>query len=169
MDTFEYIFTSNTGDRYIVKILQDGTRFLSPDVIDLLKSQDVEVWGIYLNRVGSFQHVTSMRDLSIISKQIYGFFMSHENALLYYVCDDIAEVPMNARKKAEGYTVQYYRNRLFSNLFQKFQGLLDIHVVDIPISIDACGNDMYIHLIAREEHEKDAELIKQDVLAGFSK
>ena len=43
MDTFEYIFTSNTGDRYIVKILQDGARFLSPDVIELLKSQDVEV------------------------------------------------------------------------------------------------------------------------------
>ena len=79
MDTFEYIFTSNTDDRYIVKILQDYS------------------------------------------------------------------------------------------LFQKFQGLLDIHVVDIPICIDACGNDMYIHLIAREEHEKDAELIKQDVLAGFSK
>ena len=169
MDTFEYIFTSNTGDRYIVKILQDGARFLSSHVMDLLKSQNVEVWGIYLNRVGSFQHVTSMRDLSIISKQIYGFFMSHENALLYYVCDDIAEVPMNARKKAEGYTVQYYRNRLFSNLFLKFQGLFGIRVVDIPICIDACGNDMYIHLIARKEQEEFAEQIKQDVLEGFSK
>ena len=70
MDTFEYIFTSKTGDRYIVKILQDGARFLSSRVMNLLKSQDVEVWGIYLNRVGNFQHVTGMRDLSIISKQI---------------------------------------------------------------------------------------------------
>ena len=30
----------------------------------------------------------------------------------------MADVPMNARKKAEGYTVQYYRNKLFSNLLR---------------------------------------------------
>ena len=77
--------------------------------------------------------------LSLISNQIYSFFRSHDNAILYYVCDDIADVPMNARKKAEGFSVQYYRNRLFTSLFHKLQGLLDMNVVDLPICIDACG------------------------------
>ena len=58
---------------------------------------------------------------------------------------------MNARKKAEGFSVQYYRNRLFTSLFYKLQGLLDMNVVDLPICIDACGNDMYIHIMVREE------------------
>ena len=169
MDTFEYTFTSKSGDRYIVKIQNDGVRFLSPEMKSNLNLADVEVWGIYLNRVGSYKNVTSIRDLSIISKQIYSFFLSHENVVLYYVCDDIADVPMNARKKAEGYTVQYYRNKLFSNLFQKLQGILEVHVVDLPICIDACGNDMYIHVIARESHLNTAIAIKQDVLDGFSK
>lgn len=77
--------------------------------------------------------------------------------------------PMNARKKAEGYTVQYYRNKLFSKLFMKIQGLLDVHVLDIPICIDACGNDMFIHIIARAKHEQIALDMKEDVIEGFSK
>ena len=169
MDTFEYSFSSKNGDRYIVKIQKDGERFLSSKMLSTLDVSDMEVWGIYLNRVGNIKNVTSIRDLSIISKQIYGFFLSHENVIMYYVCDDMAEVPMNAKKKAEGYSVQYYRNRLFSNLFQKLQSLLSIRVVDLPICIDACGNDMYIHIIARAEHFDVATKIKQDVLEGFSK
>lgn len=151
MDAFEYRFTSKTGDIYIVRILNDGSRFLSSEIVSALEKSDVEVWGIYLNRVGSYKHVTGIRDLSLISNQIYSFFRSHDNAILYYVCDDIADVPMNARKKAEGFSVQYYRNRLFTSLFHKLQGLLDMNVVDLPICIDACGNDMYIHIMVREE------------------
>ena len=117
MDAFEYRFTSKTGDIYIVRILNDGARFLSSEMISALEKSDVEVWGIYLNRVGSYKHVAGIRDLSHISNQIYSFFRSHDNAILYYVCDDIADVPMNARKKAEGFSVQYYRNRLFTSLF----------------------------------------------------
>ena len=169
MDTFEYSFSSKTGDRYIVKIQKDGERLLSPEMISTLDTYDMEVWGIYLNRIGSFKNVTSIHDLSIISKQIYSFFVSHDNVILYYVCDDIAEVPMNAKKKTAGFSVQYYRNRLFSNLFQKLQLLLRIRVVDLPICIDACGNEMYIHLIARAEHFDVANRIKLDVLEGFSK
>jgi hypothetical protein len=169
MDAFEYRFTSKTGDVYIVRILNDGARFLSSEMISVLEKSDVEVWGIYLNRVGSYKHVTGIRDLSLISNQIYSFFKSHDNAILYYVCDDIADVPMNARKKAEGFSVQYYRNRLFTSLFYKLQGLLDMNVVDLPICIDACGNDMYIHIMVREEQLDVAKRIKQDVLDGFSK
>ena len=113
--------------------------------------------------------MTGIRDLSLISNQIYSFFRSHDNAILYYVCDDIADVPMNARKKTEGFSVQYYRNRLFTSLFHKLQGLLDMNVVDLPICIDACGNDMYIHIMVREEQLDVAKRIKQDVLDGFSK
>ena len=42
-------------------------------------------------------------------------------------------------------------------------------VVDLPICIDACGNDMYIHVMVREGQLDIANRIKQDVLDGFSK
>lgn len=41
-------------------------------------------------------------------------------------------------------------------------------VVDLPICIDACGNDMYIHVMVREGQLDIANRIKQDVLDGFS-
>ena len=44
-----------------------------------------------------------------------------------------------------------------------------MNVVDLPICIDACGNDMYIHIMVREEQQDVAKRIKQDVLDGFSK
>ena len=47
--------------------------------------------------------------------------------------------------------------------------LLDMNVFDLPICIDACGNDMYIHIMVREEQLDVAKRIKQDVLDGFSK
>ena len=169
MDIFEYTFTSKVGDRYIVKIQNDGFRMLSDSLVHQLENQEIEVWGIYLNRIGSYKNVTSMKDLSVISRQIYNFFESHENVVLYYVCDDLAAVPMNPRKAAEGFTVQYYRNRLFTALFKKLQNILESHVIDMPICIDACGNDMYIHVISRVEHQGIAAKIKQDVLEGFSK
>lgn len=42
-------------------------------------------------------------------------------------------------------------------------------VVDLPICIDACGNDMYIHVMVRKGQLDIANRIKQDVLDGFSK
>lgn len=44
-----------------------------------------------------------------------------------------------------------------------------MNVVDLPICIDACGNDMYIHIMVRKEQLDVAKRIKQDVLDGFSK
>lgn len=76
---------------------------MSSEINSALEKSDVEVWGIYLNRIGSYKHVTGIRDLSLISNQIYSFFRSHDNAILYYVCDDIADVPMNARKRQKAF------------------------------------------------------------------
>ena len=41
--------------------------------------------------------------------------------------------------------------------------------MDLPICIDACGNDMYIHVMVRKGQFDIANRIKQDVLDGFSK
>ena len=43
MDAFEYRFTSKTGDIYIVRILNDGARFLSSEINSALEKSDDEV------------------------------------------------------------------------------------------------------------------------------
>lgn len=65
MDSWEYTFSNNVGNKYIVKIMKDGKRFLSSNMQGLLQSMNVGVWGIYLNRMGNFKNVASMNDLRL--------------------------------------------------------------------------------------------------------
>lgn len=65
MDSWEYTFSYNVGNKYIVKIMKDGKRFLSSNMQGLLQSMNVGVWGIYLNRMGNFKNVASMNDLRL--------------------------------------------------------------------------------------------------------
>ena len=44
MDAFEYRFTSKTGDIYIVRILNDGARFLSSEIISALEKYAKNNW-----------------------------------------------------------------------------------------------------------------------------
>ena len=76
---------------------------------------------------------------------------------------------MNFKKKKMGMLVQEYRNRLFTSMFEKIVRKLNVSVVDTPIYIDACGNDVYIHLMSREIHAEIAKLISKDIHKGFDK
>ena len=46
--------------------------------------------------------------------------------------------------------------------------LLDMNVVDLPICIDACGNDMYIHISFILEHIVGGHKISAITLMGTS-
>lgn len=48
-------------------------------------------------------------------------------------------------------------------------GKLNVSVIDTPIYIDACGNDVYFHLKSREIHADIAEIISKDIHKGFDK
>ena len=85
-----------------------------------------------------------MKLLNKISQTIASFFIGHPNAILFYQCDDISDVPMIVKK-------------------------LSLSVVDTPIYIDACGNDIYIHIISREIHIDVVDKIKKDIHFGFDK
>lgn len=124
---------------------------------------------IYLERLGNVQKVTPIKLLNRISHLIATFFLGHPKAILYYQCDDISEVPMSFNKKKTGILVQEYRNRLFTTLFEKVSKELSVAVVDTPIYIDACGNDIYIHLMSREVHVDLARKISEDIHEGFDK
>lgn len=76
---------------------------------------------------------------------------------------------MNERHKQDGVEVQRYRNELFSVLFEKASRDADEPFCDTPIFIDACGNMIYIHILARQCHQRFVDIIKQDVCDGFSK
>ena len=164
-----YSFSNSAGDKFYLRLAADSELFLSKELTSFLKQKDFELWGIYLERLGDAQKVTPMKLLNKVSQLIATFFIGHPNAILYYQCDDISDVPMNLKKKKMGMLVQEYRNRLFTSMFEKIVRKLNVSVVDTPIYIDACGNDVYIHLMSREIHEEIAKLISKDIHKGFDK
>ncbi len=169
MKEIVYTFNNSEGDKFYLRLASDGRQFLSEELSSLVESEDFELWGIYLERLGNAQKVTPMNLLNKISQLIATFFVGHPNAILYYQCDDISDVPMSFNKKEAGVLVQEYRNRLFTTLFEKVSRKLSVSVIDTPIYIDACGNDIYIHLMSREIHVDMAKKISQDIHEGFDK
>lgn len=164
-----YKFKNSEGDEFRLRLVSDSRQFLSEEMSSLVEKEDFELWGIYLERLGNAQKVTPMRLLNKISHLIATFFIGHPKSILYYQCDDISDVPMSYNKKKSGLLVQAYRNRLFTTLFEKVSRKLSVAVVDTPIYIDACGNDIYIHLMSREIHVDMAKKISTDIHEGFDK
>lgn len=164
-----YSFSNSSGDKFYIRLAADSDLFLSNEMSLFLKDKDFELWGIYLERLGNAQKVAPVKLLNKVSQLIATFFIGHPNAILYYQCDDISEVPMSFKKKETWMSVQEYRNRLFTNMFEKIVRKMNISVVDTPIYIDACGNDVYIHLISREKHTDIVKIISKDIHEGFDK
>lgn len=164
-----YTFNNSVGDKFYLRLANDSRQFLSEEMASLLEKEDFELWGIYLERLGNVQKVTPMNLLNKISHLLATFFIGHPRSILYYQCDDISDVPMSFKKKELGLLVQEYRNRLFTTLFKKVSKEMSVAVVDTPIYIDACGNDVYIHLMSREIHVDMAKKISTDIHEGFDK
>ena len=169
MEEVVYTFSNSVGDKFYLRLACDSYLFLSEEMASLVKENGFELWGIYLERLGNAQKVTPMKLLNKFSQLIASFFIGHPNAILYYQCDDISDVPMSFKKKKSGIPVQEYRNRLFTTLFEKVVKKLNVSIIDTPIYIDACGNDVYIHLMSREIHVDMVQKISKDIHKGYDK
>ena len=97
-----YSFSNSAGDKFYLRLAADSDLFLSKELASFLKDKGFELWGIYLERLGNVQKVTPMKLLNKVSQLIATFFIGHPNAILYYQCDDISDVPMSFKKKETG-------------------------------------------------------------------
>lgn len=85
--------------------------------------------------VTSGDNPTTIQTLSLISEGIGRTFLMNPKAVLYYYCDDLAEVPKSYRK--DYMWPQEYRSHLFSIMFQRFMikhNALDI--IDVTLMIE---------------------------------
>lgn len=164
-----YEIRNSVGDKYTVKLVRDADKFLSEGVRRVLSDNHLALWGIYLFRDRYEQGVTDLKTLLHISSTLRDFVLTNNDSLLYYICDDMMEAPMNDRHTSEGVKVQEYRNDLFSLLFEKTARTTEEDFCDTPIYIDACGNTIYIHVLARKCHQPIVDIIRQDIDEGFAK
>lgn len=169
MDSVSYYFSNDVGDIYAVRISKISKGFLSDATYQVLKDHNLEIWDIILIRDGWKNKVTPIQILMDISKAIADFYLTHENAILYFQCDDMEDVPMSAIKRKNGVTVQKYRSTLFSKMFERQMKDLALSVINYPVFFEACDNEVFVHLLAQEKFLKYVNIIKDDVTEGYSK
>jgi hypothetical protein len=162
-------FTNNEGEQYIVMLSDEDNIFLSTKTNNFLKHNDIELLAIYLTRNGNLTNKTNLKVMAQICEFLGEYLASHINTLFYFICDDLNEVPMNKKKRDNGISPQKYRSKLFTKMFEKFGPRFCDDIENIPIYIDACGHEMYAHIITRSQHLQIVNIIKEDVNDAYHK
>lgn len=156
---------SSNGDSLRIGVSNADHAFLSEKINTLLKNANVEIIEILLQRMKGEENV-GIDVLSKIADVIGDFFLENENGILFYYCDDLLTIPTSRHDCLP----QEYRNNLFSLLFQRFCQKRNInHIHDMKICIDAVGNPLYMHFIARDKHLYLLEEISEDMVKSYSK
>lgn len=153
---------SDLGDKYYVYLAQlDG---VFEDDLHYQK-KGVEIYEVVLDRK-SGDNKTNVRILSQIVSFIAKQFLANKNLILYYICDDMNEIPTQAHDLSP----QAYRSRIFSALFERYVHLHNItNIIDTTISFkDAVGQYQYIHIISRDTQSSFVEILEEFILTGYA-
>lgn len=162
--------TSKQGDEYRILFLPADEQHLSIAVREVLQRQDIDITELIIDRV-SGENATSQNVLHSIVGRIADIFAEHPNLIIFYSCDDCNPIPArNASSANRNMTVQEYRSRLFSRLFDTYMSSHHVSgIANTPIRIDGQGYSCFMHLISRDEHQNVVELVKDDIQQGYGK
>lgn len=158
------------GDVYLVEVSPAELNVLDEDVRKYVCDCGIEILEVILVREQG-EGATKKNVLNEMVTYIADVFASHKNAIIYYLCDDMLEIPSRNKKgKNSVLSVQEYRSRLFSCMFTSY---VNDHCVkgvhDTCVRIDGVGYSQFLHLVARDEHMAIVKKLKEDVFSGFGK
>lgn len=161
----EFVIQSDQGDEYRLRITSDHIGMLSEDVLQELANKGVQVVDIELERTKG-DNVTSPRVLAKIEECIADIFLSHQDVMICFFCDFISLIPSSKKNMS----VQEYRSRLFSNMFERYVNVH--HIVGIRnqvVTVKGIAEDYFAHVIVREEHVYLAKIIGEGIQNDFGK
>ncbi len=142
------------------------TSFLGESISKEIESRGVEIVEVILDRELG-KGLAGMALLDNISSVIANLFIENKNAILFFYCDDLNEIP---RCRTRNISPQEYRSNLFSLMFERYvtkHGIQSVH--DVTIRINAIDHCLFFHFISRDEHMDLIDEIKEDFAATYSK
>ena len=160
-----FIIRSEKGDEYKLKITSESTVMIPDDIRLMLRNKGIEVLDIDLNRSKGL-NLTDLKVLSQIEECVAEVFFQHPNAIICFFCDFISLVPSMKRHMS----VQEYRSRLFSGMFNRYISLHNIvGVRNKVVIVRGVAEDYFVHVIARQQHMQYADIIGQGIQIDFGK
>lgn len=139
--------------------------FLPLEIFDYLNKESIEIVEVLLDRVKGSDS-TSIAILTEMTNIIHRLFVANENAILYFFCDDLNEIPNTDKDIAP----QEYRSRLFTAMFDRFVTRHGIEGINnVSVCIDAIGRTEYLHFIVRNHHLKYVDFIRENIEQIYTK
>ena len=123
----------------------------------------IELTDITLERMKG-TNTTNLTILLKISNIIGEVFEENENVVLYFYCDDMHDIP----RRNTNISPQKFRSDLFTRMFERYISMKHkIDIVNTPIIIQTEDRDIYIHLIAKNNHMSFVNTVKS-IIADMS-
>ena len=167
---YSFSISTRKGDEYRIIFVDADVSMLAKEVRDVIVEHNIDISEIIIDRISGGES-TAQEVLHTITGKIADILAVNGNLILYYSCDDMNPIPSRNTKGAnKNLSVQEYRSRLFSYMFDSY---MDSHQVsgfsNTPVIINGEGYCQFMHLIARNKHQAIVDIIKNDVLEGWGK
>ena len=163
---FSVSILSKSGDEYRVTLSPIEYSIIPDEVRDLFVSEGccIEIVEATLSSIKG-ESSTGAEVLFKISNVIGEVFAENKNMILYFYCDDMHEI----ERRDKTITPQRFRSRLFSKMFERYIKSNEVSdIVNILIELRA-DRDIYIHLIARQEHLVCVDALKRFIIDTTNK
>ena len=169
MNTSFSISTRN-GDEYRIMFFDADISVLARNVQQSITEHNIDISEIMIDRVSGGES-TAQEVLHAIAGRIADLFAENDNLVIYYSCDDMNPIPSRNMKGAnKELSVQEYRSALFSHLFDTYMYSHQVSgITNTPVIINGEEYKQFMHLIARAKHQPIVDIIKDDVIEGWSK
>lgn len=95
--------------------------------------------------------------LSCVTLKLVDFLENHPQSILYFYCDDVHDLARRDRN----ISMQEYRHRLFSKMFNHLRRRVSKSITDEPIIREIDGKMIFIHLIYFDDMRFAADELKQ--------
>lgn len=163
-----YVIQSESGEEYKLEFTTERSGLIAAELLDQLNSEGIEVVEIDLGRTRGTTSASPLV-LARIEQIIATMFLAHSNVIICFFCDFIHSIPTMSSKK-EGMTVQQYRSRLFSRMFERFTTHHRIeNIYNRVVVIQGVAEPYFFHIISRGEHLKYADIIAERHHQDFDK
>lgn len=168
--TDSIILNTTKGDEYRIMLVEPPLGYLSDAVQLQIKTSKVDIREIIIERIRG-GNVTNQKVLHQISNWLAGAFAFSPNMILFYQCDDMNPIPSrNAKSSNNSISVQEYRSRLFTRLFNTYIKSHQMEgIYNYPIRIDGEGYSYFAHIIARNSQKNLVDSLRKDIFEGFGK
>ena len=155
-------------NEYRILLTPVNTGGLPVNIQEVLSNRKIDISELIIERI-SGESTTGQEVLHDITGWIANIFASNPNLIIYYSCDDMAQIPSrNKNSDNRDMPVNKYRSRLFSHIFDTYMTSHQVSgVINTPIQLDNYENDagysLFFHFIARDIHSDIVEMLKDDI------